>query len=146
MQMSNSTGFFSLLLILGLPVLTDNFIKILQQKQDAMQKLFSEDRENHGRVIAEMKASLVKKQLEHGEQLDQKPAQGEQADQEPQKDTLKTKKKLFPNSELFEDWGDDLSEDDQKEAQALFKKYGYNVFLSDRLPLDRDLPYTLHPR
>ncbi|XP_042157612.1 probable polypeptide N-acetylgalactosaminyltransferase 8 isoform X3 [Oncorhynchus tshawytscha] len=39
-------------------------------------------------------------------------------------------------------WGENLSDEDQEEAQALFEKYGYNVFLSDRLPLNRELPET----
>ncbi|XP_053175932.1 probable polypeptide N-acetylgalactosaminyltransferase 8 [Scomber japonicus] len=56
------------------------------------------------------------------------------------------KHKVFPDSALFKKWGDNLSEDDQKEAQALFEKYGYNVFLSDRLPLDRALPETRDSR
>ncbi|KAM3870085.1 putative polypeptide N-acetylgalactosaminyltransferase 8 [Diretmus argenteus] len=56
------------------------------------------------------------------------------------------KKKLFPDSNLFAHWGENLSDDDQKEAQALFQQYGYNVFLSDRLPLDRVLPDTRDPR
>uniref|UniRef100_A0A668TGP3 Polypeptide N-acetylgalactosaminyltransferase n=1 Tax=Oreochromis aureus TaxID=47969 RepID=A0A668TGP3_OREAU len=43
-------------------------------------------------------------------------------------------------------WGANLSEDDQREAQSLYEKYGYNVFLSDRLPLDRPLPDTRDPR
>lgn len=55
-------------------------------------------------------------------------------------------KKVFPDSPLFKQWGDNLSEDDQREAQALFEKYGYNVFLSDRLPLDRALSETRDPR
>uniref|UniRef100_A0A3B4AXN7 Glycosyltransferase 2-like domain-containing protein n=1 Tax=Periophthalmus magnuspinnatus TaxID=409849 RepID=A0A3B4AXN7_9GOBI len=50
--------------------------------------------------------------------------------------------KLFPQSPLFKEWGVNLSEEEQKEAQALFELYGYNVFLSDRLPLDRGLPDT----
>ncbi|XP_056454586.1 probable polypeptide N-acetylgalactosaminyltransferase 8 isoform X3 [Gadus chalcogrammus] len=56
-------------------------------------------------------------------------------------------KKLFPKSALFQNWGgENLSEDEQKEAQALFEKYGYNVFLSDRIPLNRPLPETRDPR
>ncbi|KAF7707671.1 probable polypeptide N-acetylgalactosaminyltransferase 8 [Silurus meridionalis] len=51
-------------------------------------------------------------------------------------------RKLFPDSELFRTWGDDLSEDEQKQAENLFQLYGYNVFLSDRLPLNRTLPDT----
>lgn len=51
-------------------------------------------------------------------------------------------KKLFPHSGLFENWGSDLSEEEQKQAEDLYMRYGYNVFLSDRLPLDRTLPDT----
>ncbi|KAI4586238.1 hypothetical protein MJG53_004025 [Ovis ammon polii x Ovis aries] len=51
-------------------------------------------------------------------------------------------KVLFPDSELFKKWGRDLSEAQQKEAEDLFQKFGYNVYLSDRLPLDRTLPDT----
>uniref|UniRef100_A0A3Q2YR67 Polypeptide N-acetylgalactosaminyltransferase n=1 Tax=Hippocampus comes TaxID=109280 RepID=A0A3Q2YR67_HIPCM len=48
--------------------------------------------------------------------------------------------KLYPNSFLFAKWGDGLSEKEQKEAESLYQIYGYNVFLSNRLPLDRKLP------
>uniref|UniRef100_A0A672P174 Polypeptide N-acetylgalactosaminyltransferase n=1 Tax=Sinocyclocheilus grahami TaxID=75366 RepID=A0A672P174_SINGR len=48
-------------------------------------------------------------------------------------------KKLFPNSYLFKQWTVELSEDDQRKAEDLFQKYGYNAFLSDQLPLDREL-------
>lgn len=51
-------------------------------------------------------------------------------------------KKLFPNSALFKKWGDELSEEEQKEAERLFQRYGYNAFLSDRLPLNREIPDT----
>ncbi|RXN22898.1 putative polypeptide N-acetylgalactosaminyltransferase 8 [Labeo rohita] len=54
----------------------------------------------------------------------------------------KPAKKLFPNSYLFKQWTVELSEDDQKKAEDLFQKYGYNAFLSDQLPLDRELPDT----
>uniref|UniRef100_A0A8C2GCR2 Polypeptide N-acetylgalactosaminyltransferase n=1 Tax=Cyprinus carpio TaxID=7962 RepID=A0A8C2GCR2_CYPCA len=50
--------------------------------------------------------------------------------------------KLFPNSYLFKEWTVELSEDDQRKAEELFQKYGYNAFLSDQLPLDRELPDT----
>ena len=49
---------------------------------------------------------------------------------------------LFPNSELFEKWHPDLSEEEQRKAEELFQRYGYNVFLSDKIPLDRELPET----
>uniref|UniRef100_I3JVS0 Polypeptide N-acetylgalactosaminyltransferase n=1 Tax=Oreochromis niloticus TaxID=8128 RepID=I3JVS0_ORENI len=37
--------------------------------------------------------------------------------------------KLFPQSALFKKWGEDLSEDDQREAQSLYEKYGYNFYM-----------------
>ncbi|XP_049422469.1 probable polypeptide N-acetylgalactosaminyltransferase 8 [Epinephelus fuscoguttatus] len=54
----------------------------------------------------------------------------------------KVVRKLFPNSYLFTKWGDELSEEEQKEAERLFQRYGYNAFLSDRLPLNREIPDT----
>ncbi|XP_048010723.1 probable polypeptide N-acetylgalactosaminyltransferase 8 [Megalobrama amblycephala] len=54
----------------------------------------------------------------------------------------KPARKLFPNSYLFKKWTEELSEDDQRKAEDLFQKYGYNAFLSDQLPLDRELPDT----
>ncbi|XP_026066128.1 probable polypeptide N-acetylgalactosaminyltransferase 8 [Carassius auratus] len=54
----------------------------------------------------------------------------------------KSPKNLFPNSNLFKQWTVELSEDDQRKAEDLFQKYGYNAFLSDQLPLDRELPDT----
>ncbi|XDV24624.1 hypothetical protein PO909_028744 [Leuciscus waleckii] len=58
------------------------------------------------------------------------------------KPVKKPAKKLFPNSELFKKWTVELSEDDQRKAEDLFQKYGYNAFLSDQMPLDRELPDT----
>ncbi|XP_073336794.1 probable polypeptide N-acetylgalactosaminyltransferase 8 [Pagrus major] len=54
----------------------------------------------------------------------------------------KVVRKLYPNSALFSKWGDELSEEEQKEAERLFQRYGYNAFLSDRLPLNREIPDT----
>uniref|UniRef100_A0A6Q2XLT7 Polypeptide N-acetylgalactosaminyltransferase n=1 Tax=Esox lucius TaxID=8010 RepID=A0A6Q2XLT7_ESOLU len=72
-----------------------------------------------------------------------KPEQRHQDDQKPKPQNEEKKaSRLFPDSTLFKSWGKTLSEEDQKEAQALFEKYGYNVFLSDRLPLNRSLPDT----
>uniref|UniRef100_A0A3P9Q6G7 Polypeptide N-acetylgalactosaminyltransferase n=1 Tax=Poecilia reticulata TaxID=8081 RepID=A0A3P9Q6G7_POERE len=54
--------------------------------------------------------------------------------------------KLYPNSALFLKWGDGLSEEEQKEAEGLFRIYGYNAFLSNRIALDRQLPDMRDPR
>ncbi|KAK2859062.1 hypothetical protein Q5P01_003682 [Channa striata] len=54
----------------------------------------------------------------------------------------KVVRKLYPNSFLFSKWGEELSEEEQKEAERLFQRYGYNAFLSDRLPLNREIPDT----
>ncbi|XP_034719621.1 probable polypeptide N-acetylgalactosaminyltransferase 8 [Etheostoma cragini] len=54
----------------------------------------------------------------------------------------KVVRKLYPNSALFRKWGDELSEEEQKEAERLYQRYGYNAFLSDRLPLNREIPDT----
>uniref|UniRef100_A0A3Q3F1X9 Polypeptide N-acetylgalactosaminyltransferase n=1 Tax=Labrus bergylta TaxID=56723 RepID=A0A3Q3F1X9_9LABR len=51
-------------------------------------------------------------------------------------------RKLYPSSALFKKWGDELSEEEQKEAEELFQSYGYNAFLSDRLQLNRPIPDT----
>lgn len=58
------------------------------------------------------------------------------------KKEVKVVRKLYPNSVLFRKWGGELSEEEQKEAERLFQRYGYNAFLSDRLPLNREIPDT----
>ena len=113
---------------------TDNLVKDLHQKQESMQKLLEEDLDRH-RKIEEKLIALVKNLSKD----EDKPGEIEQLENKG--------KKLFPESALFQNWGgENLSEDEQKEAQALFDKYGYNVFLSDRLPLNRPLPDTRDPR
>lgn len=62
------------------------------------------------------------------------------------KDPVSEVKKLFPNSALFYKWGANLSEEEQKEAEELYQRYGYNAFLSDRLPINREIPDTRSPR
>ncbi|XP_068458747.1 probable polypeptide N-acetylgalactosaminyltransferase 8 [Clinocottus analis] len=54
--------------------------------------------------------------------------------------------KVYPNSFLFAKWGDELSEEEQNEAQALYQMYGYNAFLSNQMPIDRKLPDTRDKR
>ncbi|KAL0155254.1 hypothetical protein M9458_049517, partial [Cirrhinus mrigala] len=60
-----------------------------------------------------------------------------------QKMTKKTEiKKLYPQSPLFKSWGAELTEEEQMEAERQFREFGYNAFLSDRLPLNRRIPDT----
>lgn len=111
----------------------DNVLKALEKKQDAMQKLLMEDQDRQRKMADDLQAAV---QMQH--ELKVQPEAKIQAPKE--------KKKLFPDSALFKEWGENLSQEEQREAEALFKKYGYNVFLSDRLPLDRPLADTREPR
>lgn len=111
----------------------DNALKAVEKKQDAMQKLLIEDQDKQRKMADDLRAAV---QMQH-----ERKGQPEAKIQAPTE-----KKKLFPNSALFREWGENLSEEEQSEAEALFKKYGYNVFLSDRLPLDRPLGDTREPR
>ncbi|XP_038432476.1 probable polypeptide N-acetylgalactosaminyltransferase 8 isoform X7 [Canis lupus familiaris] len=58
----------------------------------------------------------------------------------------KPKEILFPDSQLFRQWGEDLSEAQQKKAEDLFQEFGYNVYLSNQLPLNRTIPDTRDSR
>uniref|UniRef100_A0A8C4VL52 Polypeptide N-acetylgalactosaminyltransferase n=1 Tax=Gopherus evgoodei TaxID=1825980 RepID=A0A8C4VL52_9SAUR len=71
--------------------------------------------------------------------------QAEKAKEEDKMEKKVVHRKLFPDSKLFKRWGADLTEEQQTTAQDLFTKYGYNVYLSDRLPLDRPIPDTRYP-
>nr|XP_056718293.1 probable polypeptide N-acetylgalactosaminyltransferase 8 [Euleptes europaea] len=78
-------------------------------------------------------------------QLSEKSTDGAQAAKKAKKEEAKHKaapRLRFPASRLFKKWGNDLAEDQQVAAQALFDQYGYNVYLSDRLPLDRSIKDT----
>ncbi|XP_036962005.1 probable polypeptide N-acetylgalactosaminyltransferase 8 [Acanthopagrus latus] len=114
-----------------------NVIKTFGKKQEAMQKMMEEEREEHRKAAEQPPAKKEPEQKE-------KPEAAAQEQKEAPKEEKSNK--LFPKSPLFKDWGENLSEEEQKEAEGLFQKYGYNVFLSDRLPLDRVLPDTRDPR
>ncbi|XP_029008748.1 probable polypeptide N-acetylgalactosaminyltransferase 8 [Betta splendens] len=109
-----------------------NTVRAFEKKQDAIQKMV-EDSQNRERRAAEL-----------GQKQNKQPEADAQEEKKPPKDSKSSK--VFPNSPLFKQWGENLSEDDQREAQDLFEKYGYNVFLSDRLPLNRALPDTRDSR
>lgn len=118
---------------------TVTILKVFGERQESMHKFLLDDRDRQ-RKTAENGKTDFKKQREH-------KGRQEPKNQDPNKAPREKKpNKLFPNSVLFKTWGENLSEDDQKEAEALFQKYGYNAFLSDRLPLDRPLPDTRDPR
>ncbi|XP_037306456.2 probable polypeptide N-acetylgalactosaminyltransferase 8 [Pungitius pungitius] len=108
-----------------------NVLQAFEQKQKIMQKMLDEDQGD------QRAAADVKKQPEQ-------PSAEIKDQQKPPKE--KKSNKLFPDSALFKQWGENLSEDVQTEAQSLYLKYGYNVYLSDRLPLDRALPDTRDKR
>jgi len=98
-----------------------------------MQIILEEDRERQKKVAAVLQQAIQGR-----------PVPKEHPDAKIQTQKEKSSK-LFPKSYLFKKWGENLSEEDQREAQSLYEKYGYNVFLSDRLPVDRALPETRPP-
>lgn len=110
-------------------------LKDFEQKQEAMHKLLQDERQAKAAAVQQQEAQKQPEQKEANIPQEKKEAPAQ-----------KKSGKLFPASALFKEWGENLSEDEQKEAQGLFEKYGYNVFLSDRLPLDRALPDTRDPR
>lgn len=113
-------------------------LEVLGQKQDQLQKILEDEREK--RVKAAEVEQRTPVQPDQNVQPDTKIHENQKAA------VAKKSNKLYPDSALFKEWGENLSEDDQREAESLFQKYGYNVFLSDQLPLDRVLPDTRDPR
>ncbi|XP_007954941.1 polypeptide N-acetylgalactosaminyltransferase 18 [Orycteropus afer afer] len=61
--------------------------------------------------------------------IQEAPAKPEEVETEP-----------FTDSSLFAHWGQELSPEGRRVALKQFQYYGYNAYLSDRLPLDRPLP------
>nr|XP_045379844.1 polypeptide N-acetylgalactosaminyltransferase 18 isoform X2 [Camelus bactrianus] len=61
--------------------------------------------------------------------IQETPAKPEESEAEP-----------FTDSSLFAHWGQELSPEGRRVALKQFQYYGYNAYLSDRLPLDRPLP------
>ncbi|XP_061415301.1 polypeptide N-acetylgalactosaminyltransferase 18-like [Lethenteron reissneri] len=45
-----------------------------------------------------------------------------------------------PDTVIFSEWGKELTLREKRKVCAGFLDYGYNIYLSDRLPLDRDIP------
>ncbi|XP_068957555.1 probable polypeptide N-acetylgalactosaminyltransferase 8 [Petaurus breviceps papuanus] len=71
---------------------------------------------------------------EEGKQVPIAPDNGAQKETE-----NKPPRKLFPDSLLFRHWGENLTDSQQILAHDLFVQFGYNVYLSDRLPLNRSI-------
>ncbi|KAF5894621.1 polypeptide N-acetylgalactosaminyltransferase 18-like, partial [Clarias magur] len=46
----------------------------------------------------------------------------------------------FSDSSLFSHWGQDLNSESRRVALKMFQYYGYNGYLSERLPMDRVIP------
>uniref|UniRef100_A0A671V4S2 Polypeptide N-acetylgalactosaminyltransferase n=1 Tax=Sparus aurata TaxID=8175 RepID=A0A671V4S2_SPAAU len=114
-----------------------NVLKTFKEKQDSIQKMLEVEREERRKAAEQPPAKREPEQKGKPE-----------AEIQEQKEAPKEKKskKVFPHSPLFDNWGENLTEEEQREAEVLFQKYGYNVFVSDRLPLDRALPDTRDPR
>ncbi|XP_051979400.1 probable polypeptide N-acetylgalactosaminyltransferase 8 [Xyrauchen texanus] len=82
----------------------------------------------------------IAKSIEYRNQKD-KVADGEQTNM-----TKIKMKKLHTRSPLFSSWRAELTEEEEIEAEKMFQEYGYNSFLSNRLPLNRTIPDTRDPR
>lgn len=114
-------------------------LKVFSERQDAMLRFLVAGRDRQSKAAEDGTAELHKPRGHHrGRKEKTRDLIQAPKDNKPQK--------LFPKSVLFQRWGEDLTEAEQTEAEALFQTYGYNVFLSDRLPLDRALPDTREPR
>ncbi|XP_036616574.1 probable polypeptide N-acetylgalactosaminyltransferase 8 [Trichosurus vulpecula] len=83
---------------------------------------------------AETLTKTSRRQEDEGKQAPTAPENRTQEEAEP-----KPQRKLFPNSLLFRRWGENLTESQQILAHDLFVQFGYNVYLSDRLPLNRSI-------
>ncbi|KAL6116718.1 galnt8 [Pungitius sinensis] len=105
-------------------------------RQKGMLMRMGEMEDHIDRLLALME-KMEKKELEKQENAAKKKEEEEEK---------KVVRKLYPNSYLFAKWGAGLSEEEQEEAEASFQSYGYNAFLSDRLPLNREIPDTRPPR
>lgn len=102
--------------------------------------------------FAEEHVKLAMKQQEHAENTVERVKDKErpvgEAVEARMRDVQKhkPKEKLFPDSPLFKQLGEDLSEAQQKKAQDLFQKLGYNCYLGNQLPLSRVIPDTWDAR
>ncbi|XP_051548975.1 probable polypeptide N-acetylgalactosaminyltransferase 8 [Myxocyprinus asiaticus] len=116
-----------------------SFIRHQESRDSRLQK--PEDTEVLTRLRRiEDQINKIAKSIEYRNQKD-KVTDGEQ------KTMTKIKmKKLYPRSSLFSSWRAELTEEEQIEAEKQFQEYGYNSFLSNRLPLNRTIPDTRDPR
>ncbi|XP_062374043.1 probable polypeptide N-acetylgalactosaminyltransferase 8 [Sardina pilchardus] len=120
-------------------------LKILSKRESMVE----EHRNDRHKANYSMQGTGILERLERMEAQINKLVSSHNRHEEKRVDDVKKEKmveKLYPNSLLFKNWDAALTEDEQMEAEELFQRYGYNTFLSNRLPLDRDLPETRHYR
>ncbi|XP_004717446.1 probable polypeptide N-acetylgalactosaminyltransferase 8 [Echinops telfairi] len=91
--------------------------------------------------LQQLKEAMKLKQHEEVDNRLKQPVEAVQAETK-----RKSFEKLFPDSALFKQWGEGLSEAEQRRAQKLFDKFGYNVYLSNQLPLNRTILDTRDSR
>ncbi|XP_058161713.1 polypeptide N-acetylgalactosaminyltransferase 18 isoform X2 [Dasypus novemcinctus] len=94
-------------------------------QEPAPEKKLEEDKGDTLKIIERLDhlENVIKQHIQEA------PAKPEEAEAEP-----------FTDSSLFAHWGQELSPEGRRVALKQFQYYGYNAYLSDRLPLDRPLP------
>ncbi|KAM6159151.1 polypeptide N-acetylgalactosaminyltransferase 18 isoform 2-T2 [Rhynchocyon petersi] len=94
-------------------------------QEPAPEKKLEEDKGDTLKIIERLDhlENVIKQHIQEA------PAKPEEAETEP-----------FTDSSLFAHWGQELSPEGRRVALKQFQYYGYNAYLSDRLPLDRPLP------
>ncbi|XP_041935202.1 probable polypeptide N-acetylgalactosaminyltransferase 8 [Alosa sapidissima] len=119
-------------------------LKILSKRESVV----GEHRNDHLTANYSMQGTDILERLERMEAHINKLVSSLHKQEERRVDEVKEEKRVkkYPNSPLFKNWDAALTEEEQMEAEELFQRYGYNTFLSNRLPLDRELPETRHYR
>ncbi|TRY54560.1 hypothetical protein DNTS_033417 [Danionella cerebrum] len=131
----------------------DLLMETPEQNRTLMEQRQKDLQEHHERMMTARAALLFERQQERinkelRRQMDNANAQLAQAheaqSEKSKSEDLELVQRLRRVEEQVQELG--LTETEQMDAEKLFQDFGYNVFLSDRLPLNRRIPDTRDPR